>query len=103
VIIGDIILTSAKVTLLTDWTNAGGTLIALKPDAKLAGLLGLTIAPGTLSDKLYLQLIQQVARERNRKPDDSISWCGRPLYAQWCIKHRNLYSDANTHYCLSGS
>ncbi|MER2998426.1 Ig-like domain-containing protein [Pontibacter populi] len=42
VIVGDIPLTDGQVGLLTTWTNAGGALIALSPDAKLAPLLGLT-------------------------------------------------------------
>jgi hypothetical protein len=33
VLVGGIDLSSAKVTLLTDWTNAGGTLITFSPDA----------------------------------------------------------------------
>ena len=29
-------LTAAQVTMLTDWVNAGGNLIAMRPDKKLA-------------------------------------------------------------------
>lgn len=54
VIVGNINLSAAQVTLLTDWTNAGGTLIALRPDKKLAGLLGLTAATGSLSNGYIL-------------------------------------------------
>ena len=39
-------LTAAQVTMLTDWVNAGGNLIAMRPDKQLAGLLGLTDAGG---------------------------------------------------------
>ena len=44
VILGEMALSGAQVTLLTDWVNAGGNLIAMRPDAQLAGLLGLTSA-----------------------------------------------------------
>ena len=48
-------LSAAQVTLLANWVNAGGNLIALRPDAQLAGLLGLTPAGGTLADA-YLKV-----------------------------------------------
>ena len=54
VIVGDISLTAAQVTMLTDWVNAGGTLIAFHPDPQLNGLLGIAAAGGTLSDKYLL-------------------------------------------------
>jgi methionine-rich copper-binding protein CopC len=55
VILGQMALTPAQVTMLTDWVNAGGNLIAMRPDAQLASLLGLTTASGTLSDA-YLKV-----------------------------------------------
>ena len=33
-------LTSAQVTMVSNWVNAGGNLIAMRPDPQLAGLLG---------------------------------------------------------------
>ncbi len=51
VIVGDIPLTAQKVSLLTAWVNAGGTLIAFHPDHQLANLLGLVPAGGTISEK----------------------------------------------------
>jgi hypothetical protein len=53
-ILGETALTSSQVTMLTDWVNAGGNLIALRPDAQLAGLLGLTPAGTTLADGYLL-------------------------------------------------
>ena len=41
VILGKIPLTTAQATLFTDWVNGGGQLIAMRPDKKLASLLGL--------------------------------------------------------------
>jgi hypothetical protein len=54
VIVGDIPLTSTQVTMLTDWTNAGGLLIAFSPDPQLATLLGLTATGGTTANKYML-------------------------------------------------
>ncbi len=56
-ILGDIDLTDAQVTILTDWVNAGGRLIAMSPDVlapgSLAGLLGLTGAACTTLSNAY--------------------------------------------------
>ncbi len=43
-------LSATQVSMLTDWVNGGGNLIAMRPDAQLAGLLGLTASGGTLSN-----------------------------------------------------
>ncbi|HUS26315.1 MAG TPA: DUF4082 domain-containing protein [Nevskiaceae bacterium] len=54
VILGDQPVTAAQVTMLTTWVNAGGNLIALHPDKKLASLLGLTDQSSTLADGYML-------------------------------------------------
>jgi hypothetical protein len=54
VVLAQIALTSAQVTMLIDWVNAGGKLIAMRPDKQLAGLLGLTDAGATLSNAYLL-------------------------------------------------
>jgi hypothetical protein len=54
VVLGNIPLGAADVTMLSDWTNAGGTLVALRPDPQLAGLLGLVAAGGSLSNGYLL-------------------------------------------------
>ncbi|WP_439882594.1 DUF4082 domain-containing protein [Pontibacter sp. MBLB2868] len=54
VILGNIPLTDAQVTVFSNWTIAGGTLIALKPDSKLSSLMGLISVGGTLADKYLL-------------------------------------------------
>ncbi len=55
VVLGDMSLTAAQVTTLSDWVNLGGNLIAVHPDKQLAGLLGLTDAGATLANA-YLQV-----------------------------------------------
>src|SRR5262249_15906706 len=49
-ILGDMTLTSARVTMLSDWVNGGGNLIAMHPDSQFADLLGLTPAGTTLAN-----------------------------------------------------
>jgi hypothetical protein len=55
VILGQVALTDAQATLFSDWVTAGGKLIAMRPDKKLASLLGLTDASATLSEA-YLKI-----------------------------------------------
>ena len=73
-ILGETTLTSAQVTLLTDWVTAGGNLIALRPDPQLAGLLGLTAAGTTLSNG-YL-LIDTTAAPGQGLVDQTIQFHG---------------------------
>ena len=54
VILGEMSLTTAQVTMLSNWVNAGGNLIAMRPDKKLASFLGLTDASSTLSNAYLL-------------------------------------------------
>jgi hypothetical protein len=54
ILLGEIPLSPANVSSLTEWVNAGGTLIAFKPAVSLAPLLGLTPTAGTLTDKYLL-------------------------------------------------
>jgi uncharacterized protein DUF4082/Big-like domain-containing protein/purple acid phosphatase-like protein len=49
-VLGDLPLTDAQAALLTGWVNSGGRLIAMSPDPRLAGLLGLTATGGTLTN-----------------------------------------------------
>src|SRR6185295_17461549 len=48
-------LSTGQTTTLTNWVNGGGKLIAMSPDKKLASLLGLATASGTLSNA-YLKV-----------------------------------------------
>ena len=59
-VLGDFKLTASQVSLLTNWVNGGGNLIAMHPDSQLAGLLGLTPAGGTLAEA-YMLVNTQVA------------------------------------------
>ena len=55
VILGEMALNSGQVTMLTNWVNGGGHLIAMRPDQQLASLLGLSPTNNTLSNA-YLQV-----------------------------------------------
>ncbi len=54
VILGEQALTEAQVITLSNWVHQGGNLVALRPDKKLAGLLGLVDAAATLSEGYLL-------------------------------------------------
>ena len=53
-VLGEIALTTSQVTIFSNWVTAGGNLIAMRPDKKLAGLLGLTDAGTTLAEGYLL-------------------------------------------------
>jgi methionine-rich copper-binding protein CopC len=50
VVLAETSLAPPQVTALTDFVQAGGSLIAMRPDAQLAGLLGITRQTGTLAN-----------------------------------------------------
>ena len=54
VILGEMSLSSSQVAMFTNWTNAGGTFIAFRPDAQLSSLLGITPSGSSLTDKYLL-------------------------------------------------
>lgn len=54
VVLGEMTLSPAQVTMFTTWVTAGGNLIAMRPDKQLAGLLGLTDAASTLANTYLL-------------------------------------------------
>ena len=54
VVLAPATLTAAQVSMFTSWVNAGGNLIAMRPDPQLATLLGLTAAGSTLSNGYLL-------------------------------------------------
>jgi hypothetical protein len=55
VLLGGTTLTAGQVSSLSGWVNAGGNLIAMRPDKQLAGLLGLTDTGKTLANA-YLKV-----------------------------------------------
>lgn len=82
-ILGAVELTDAQVTILTNWVNAGGNLIAMRPDKKLAPLLGLTDVGST-----YTEAYLRVAR----------SGPGRGI-----VNETIQYHDVADRYTLSGA
>lgn len=60
VVLGRTDLSGDQVAALEAWVDGGGNLIAMRPDAGLAALLGLAVAPGSLSEG-YLEVDTSVA------------------------------------------
>jgi hypothetical protein len=55
VILAEMVLTPAQVTMFSDWVNGGGNLIAMRPDKQLSALLGLS-DPGSTLPNAYLKV-----------------------------------------------
>ena len=66
VVLGETTLTPDQVTALTNWVNAGGNLIAMRPSGSLADLLGLTPAGGGGLSEGYVKV------DTSRKPGEGI-------------------------------
>jgi len=60
VILGEQPLTNEQVAMFSAWVSAGGNLIAMRPDKKLATLLGVTSQETTLADA-YIKIDTSVA------------------------------------------
>ena len=96
VVLAETPLTAAQATLLADWVNGGGNLVAMRPDAQLAGLLGLAAAGAPLPDA-YLLVDTAAAPGRGivaqtiqyHGPADRYVTAGATTVA-------TLYSDATT-------
>ncbi len=96
IIVGHIPLTDAQATMLRSWTEAGGTLIAFRPDSRLSGLLGLSPLGGTLANK-YL-LINTASGPGQGLVNQSIQYhSAADLYAlNGASSLATLYSNAST-------
>ena len=95
-ILGEISLTTDQVTMFTTWVNSGGNLIAMRPDKKLASLLGLTDTSTTLSDT-YL-LIDTASVPGQGLVDETIQFHGTAdrYTLNGASKIATLYSTAST-------
>jgi hypothetical protein len=54
VLLGNMALTAGQTTMFSNWVAGGGSLVAMKPDKKLAPLLGLVDASSTVSEGYLL-------------------------------------------------
>ena len=80
VVLGETALTAGQVTDLTGWVNAGGNLIAMRPDAQLFGLLGVT-SPGRYPQGPVPQAHDEPGRCRHRHRQHPVPRHGDPLHA----------------------
>ena len=78
-------LSSSQETMLTNWVTAGGILIAMRPDAQLATLLGITPNNTTLSNK-YL-LVNVTSEQGNGIVNQTIQYhMGPPIYIHLTVR-----------------
>ncbi len=54
VILAEMLVTDAQVSMLTSWVNAGGTLVAMRPESRLHALMGISPSGSTLSEGYQL-------------------------------------------------
>ena len=96
VLLGELPLTAAQAGLLTTWTNGGGRLVAMRPDKRLAPLLGLTDAGGTRADS-YLKVDTSAAPGTGITADTMGYHGTADLYTlNGATAVAGLYSDAGT-------
>ena len=93
-------LPAADLTLLTNWINAGGTLIAMRPDVTNSGLmnlLGITPVGATLADK-YLLVNTSAGTPGAGIVNQTIQYHGiaDKYNLVGATSLATLYSDANT-------
>ncbi|MDQ1386331.1 MAG: large repetitive protein, partial [Actinomycetota bacterium] len=96
VVLGQMALTAAQKTMFTNWVNAGGKFVAMRPDAQLSGLLGIASTGGNVSNA-YMQI------DTTKSPGQGITGATMQFhgtaddYALFgASKLATLYSDANT-------
>ena len=96
VVLGDMSLTAAQVTMFTNWVNGGGNLIAMHPDPQLAGLLGL-VDTGTALSNAYV-LMNTSAGPGVGLVGQTIQFHGpAELYTlNGATSYATLYSNAST-------
>ena len=82
VVLGQVALTAAQVSALTSFVNGGGNLVAMRPDAQLAGLLGITKTTNTLCQRLSGGQPRRSGRGGHHLADHAVSRHGRPVHAQ---------------------
>ena len=96
VVLGEMTLTPAQTTMLSNWVTAGGKLVAMRPDNQLAGLLGLSTVPGSASNA-YLR-VDTSASPGQGITDQTIQYHGTADHYQLAgaASLGTLYSDAST-------
>ena len=96
VILAGMPLSATQATMFSNWVNAGGNLIAMRPDSDLAGLLGISSTGSTLSEG-YL-LVDTSTAPGNGIVDQTIQFHGTAdLYTlSGATEIATLYSDATT-------
>ena len=87
VVLGDVPLSDPQVAALTAWVNAGGNLVAMRPDARLYSLAGISAQSGTVADGyVALNPASEPAPASPRRPCSSTAprtatpWPARPRW-----------------------
>ena len=81
VILGEMPLTTGQATMFSDWVFAGGNLIAMRPDKRLASLLGLVDAGATLPEA-YMLVDTSAAPGFGASSDRPCSFTAAPTFTR---------------------
>jgi hypothetical protein len=96
VLLGETRLTGSQASMLDDWVQGGGNLIAMRPDAKLSNLLGLGAKGGTLANG-YVKVNTGVAPGAGITGDTMQFHGTADRYAlRGATEVASLYKDANS-------
>ena len=96
VVLAKMALSASQVTTLTTWVNGGGNLIAMAPDAQLAGLLGISFTGASMAEG-YL-LVDTSKSPGNGIVNQTIQYHGSAdrYTLAGATSLATLYSNANT-------
>jgi hypothetical protein len=96
VVVAETALTQEQVDTLSDWVNNGGNLIAMRPDKKLAELLGITDA-GTTRTNQYMKIDTATAPGSGITSDSmQFKGLGDNYTLSGAVSVADFYSDAST-------
>jgi WD40 repeat protein len=89
-------LGAGQATVFSDWVGAGGNLIAVRPDAQLAGLLGLAATGQAALKDAYLLV------DNSRLPGNGIGASGQPMQFHGSADRYTLNGAASLANLYSG-
>lgn len=96
VVLAEMVLSQSQADMFGTWVSTGGNLVAMRPDSKLASLLGLTPAGSTRTNQ-YL-LIDTATTPGNGLVGETIQWKGTAdnYTLNGATSIATFYSDAST-------
>src|SRR5262249_22932602 len=89
VILTQMTLTSSQASMYNGYVSNGGTLIAMRPDAQLASVFGLTVAGGATPQGHGFAHRAQAGKRGDRPADPRVPRRGGQLQSRWGERRRD--------------